>query len=211
MRWIIRLGELTEDWTYLLERDGWKSGLWSIKQELGNLPYRRLEFKIIVRSLLEPIPTIKPKIDLEIRPFNLSDIELVRQIDRPSEAKLCAARLTYGYKGLLALHQGQTVGHAWACGKINPVIERIRPKLELGDMLCVDAYTTPAFRGQGVQTALTLARFQLFHELGYRRAVTYIGVHNLPSLMVWQKKLGGQTQGKAIFIRIGPWRWVRFS
>ena len=60
-----------------------------------------------------------------------------------------------------------------------------------------------------VQTALTLARFRMFHELGYRRAVCYIEEKNAPSLAVWQRKFAGQTIGRIDFIRLGLWYRVR--
>ena len=78
-------------------------------------------------------------------------------------------------------------------------------------MLCADVYTNPAFRGQGVQTALTLARFRLFRDLGYHRAISYIEVCNAPSLAVWQRKLGSVTIGQIDFLRVGLWRRVRYN
>ena len=211
MRWNQRLAELTEDWRYVIRRDGWKAVWCAVGQEIMALPYKHSQFVIVARSLLEPLPDMQPKIDLEIRPFEQSDIDLVRHIHRPSEARLCAARLAHGHKGLLALHKGQPVAHAWACDEVEPTLERVHPKLEPGDMLCVDVYTAPAFRGQGIQTVLTLARFRLFRDLGYHRAVTYIEAHNYPSLAVWQKKLGSKVVGRIDFTRIGPWRRVRYS
>lgn len=77
-------------------------------------------------------------------------------------------------------------------------------------MICVDAYRAPAFRGRGVQTALTLARFRLFRDLGYRREVTYIEQRNDPSLAVW-RKAGSQVVGHVDYIRIGPWRRLRYD
>jgi len=208
MQWNQRLAELLQDWRYVLERDGWRSALPVVAQEITSLPYRHSRFIILARSLLEPLPDLQPKVAFDFRPFEMADVELVRQIDRPSEARACAKRLERGHKGLLALYQGQPAGYAWGSTEVAPDLERVELRLDPGDGLCVDAYTAPAFRGRGLQTTLSLARFQLFRDLGYRRAVAYIEKHNLPSLAVW-RKVGSQEIGYIDFVRIGPWRRTR--
>ena len=202
-----RLVELTEDWSYLIQRDGVKSALPIVGLEIARLPYRRLRFLIVACPLAAPLPELYPRIPLEIRPLGWSDLESVRHIHRPSEARACARRLERGHTGLLTLYQGQMTGYAWACTEVNPSLERVQLTLAPDDVLCVDAYTAPAFRGKGVQTALALARCRLFSGLGYQRAVAYIERRNVPSLAVW-RKLGGQEIGEIEFQRIGPWRRV---
>jgi GNAT superfamily N-acetyltransferase len=201
-----RLAEFFEDWNYLVRRDGWRFALPVIGREMMALPYRHLNFVVVARSLLNPLPILQPKMSLEIREFEPTDLNLVRQIDRPSEVRLCTRRLACGQRGLLALYKGQPAGYAWACTEVQPGLERVQITLSPGDMLCVDVYTSPAFRGKGVHTALTLARFALFRELGYSRAVTYIEKRNYPSLAVW-RKVGSQVLGHIEFNRIGPWRY----
>jgi GNAT superfamily N-acetyltransferase len=210
MQWSNRLAELVKDWGYVVRRDGWRSTLPIIWQEIAGLPYRHSQFIIVARSLKEPLPDLKPKLELEIRPFEPGDMKLVRYIDRPSEARACARRLEHGHKGLIALYKGQPAGYAWGCTEIDPTLERVELKLEPGDVLCVDAYTAPAFRGKGIQTTLSLARFRLFRDLGYRRAIAYIERHNDPSLAVW-RKVGSQEVSRIDFVRIGPWRRTRYS
>jgi GNAT superfamily N-acetyltransferase len=205
-----RLAELTEDWRYFTERDGFKSSLALIMSDLVRLPYRHLKFYIIACSLQDPFPDWQPQIELLIRPLERDDLDLVRQRDRPSEARLDAQRLAQGDKGFVAFYNGQPVGYTW--GSTDPLtrLERVHPKLKPGDVLFTDSYTYPAFRGRGVQTALTLARFNLFRDLGFGRAISTIEIHNKPSLAVWQKKLNGKTIGEIDFIRIGPIYRVRY-
>jgi GNAT superfamily N-acetyltransferase len=211
MKSIARLAELIEDWQYLIQRDGVKSALPAIGLEIARLPYRHMNFLLLARSLIEPFPDLQPNVTLDIRPFTQTDLNLVREIERPSEVRLCFRRLEHGHVGLLALHENQPAGHAWACIKVDPGLERVHPKLEPGDVLCADVYTNPAFRGRGIHTALTLARFRLFRDLGYRRAISYIEVRNAPSLAVWQRKLESVTIGQVDFIRVGPWYRVRYN
>ena len=211
MRLINRFAELFNDWIVLIQRHGAISALPSIGLEVTYLPYRHLKFHILEYSLGDKLPDCQPKIPLEIRSFQPHDIELVRQIDRPSEARQCALRLESGYNGLVALYHNQLAGYAWGCAKINPQLERVHVQFNPGDVLCNDAFTNPVFRGQGVQTALTLARFRLFRDLGYCRAICYIEFRNAPSLAVWQKKLGGQITGSIDFLRIGPWYRICYN
>jgi GNAT superfamily N-acetyltransferase len=208
MRPLDRLSELMEDWSYLIRRGGARSAWPAMGVEIARLPYRHLRFLIVACSLTAPLPDLQPKIPLAIRPFEQADLQCVRQIDRPSEARACARRLEWGHTGLLAQYQGQMIGYAWACTEVNPSLERVQLTLAPDEVLCVDAYTAPAFRGKGVQTALTLARCRLFGDRGYRRALAYIERRNGPSLAVW-RKLGGQAIGEIEFRRIGPWRLVR--
>jgi len=205
-----RLAELTEDWKYFTERDGLKSSLPRIVSDLVKLPYRHLKFVVIARSLLDPFPNWAPQEDLLIRPLEQDDLDLVRQLDRPSEARLDAQRLAQGHKGLAAFYKGQPAGYAW--GSMDPLtrLERVHPKLSPGDVLFTDSYTFPAFRGRGVQTALTLARFVLFRDLGFFRAICTIEIHNKPSLAVWQKKVNGKTIGEIDFTRVGPMYRIRY-
>ncbi len=207
MKWGRRLIELIEDWNYLIGRDGWRAALPVVGREVIELPCRCKKFAILTRSLLEPLPDLEPPLALEIREFRPADLELVRPINRPSEIRTCALRLARGHQGLLGLYQGRPVGYAWSCAETS--LERVHLRLEPGDALCTDAYTVPDFRRRGIQTALTIARFRLLRDLGYRRAVAYIEQNNRPSLAVW-RRVGGQVAGYFCFIRIGPWRWVRY-
>ena len=206
-----RLAELTEDWEYLTKRQGFRTSLPLILVDIARLPYRHLRFKILARSLLDPFPVWQPKIRLSIRPFELDDLDVVRQIDRPSEANLCARRLDQGHRGLIAFFEGRPAGYSWGSTDTQTQLERVHLELDPGDVLCSDAFTAPAFRGQGIQTALTLARFHLFRYLGCRRAVSYIEVRNIPSLAVWERKFNSQRIGTIDFTRIGSWSRVRYT
>jgi GNAT superfamily N-acetyltransferase len=210
VHWPGRLAELIEDWVYLIQRDGWRYALPEVGRAIVTLPYRHIEFIVLARSLLEPLPDLQSRIALEIREFGSADLNLARQINRPSEARVFAQRLAHGHVGFLAQHEGQPAGYAWACTEIDPTIERVNLKLDPGDVLCTDAYTASAYRGQGVQTALTLACLRLFRDLGYRRALAIVEVRNHPSLAVWRRKVGAQAIGWMTFFRIGSWRRVRY-
>jgi len=206
-----RLAELSEDWKFTAKRNGFKVFLPFIISDLTRLPYRHLKFVVLGRSLIDPFPEWEPREKLSIRAFEQKDLDIVRQLDRPSEARLCAKRLEAGHRGLVAFYEGHPAGYAWGSMDKHTRLERIHPKLDSGDVLCTDSFTAPEFRGKGLQTALTLARFNLFKEMGCKRAICCIEINNAPSLSVWQRKLDSKSIGMIDFKRIGPWYRIRYS
>jgi GNAT superfamily N-acetyltransferase len=174
-----------------------------VAKAMAALPYRHIQFFVVSRSLLEPVPEPRPKISLEVQPFEHAHLDFVCREHPPSEANLCAQRLKQGHYGLVACHRGQAVGYGWGCTDAS--LERINLFLAPGEVLCTDAFTVKAYRNKGVQTALSLARWRLFKKLGFKKVIAYIEINNHPSLAVWQK-LGGQVVESIDFRRIGFWR-----
>jgi GNAT superfamily N-acetyltransferase len=209
LRLLQRLLELLEDWVYVIRKDGFGSAIPAIGQDISRLPFRHLRFIVFERPLNETIPEFHPQIELEIRPFEQFDLQMVKSINRPSEALQCERHLESGHKGLIAFYQDQPAGYAWGSADVNPEIEKVPIHLEPGDVLCTDVFTKPQFRGKGVQTALSLARFQIFQDLGFSRAICYIEIQNGPSLAVWQRKLGARKIGTIDLLRIGPWYKIK--
>ena len=204
-----RWAELWEDWRYLYRQKGHHA--WpEIVRDLRHLPGRHLQFYVLERPLQEPLPDLPPKVALELRPFRAEDVPLVRQIDRPSEARMCGRRLRAGHIGMAAWHAGRLVGYAWALDETAQSLERVTIPLMPGEVLFTDAYTAPSFRGRGVQTALAMARLSYFQQRGYRRAWMYIEIHNAPSLAVWERKFGSYRSAMLDFYRVGPWRWQTY-
>ena len=206
-----RLAEFSEDWKYIAKRNGFKESMPLIISDLTRLPYRHLKFVVLGRSLIDPFPERELREKLSIRAFEQKDLDIARQLDRPSEARLCAKRLEAGHQGLVAFYEGSPAGYAWGSMDPQTRLERIHPKLESGDVLCTDSFTAPEFRGKGIQTALTLARFHLFREMGCKRSICCIEINNAPSLSVWMRKLNSKSIGMIDFKRIGPWYRIRYT
>ncbi len=209
MEWFDRFSELIQDWRLLVRRDGWRTVWRRIGQEVVSLPYRRITFAVVARSLALPVPDARPKVEIEVRPFTATDLDFVRREYLVSEAHLCARRLERGHNGVAACIDGQIVGYAWSCTDVS--LERVDLALAPGDVLFTDAFTAPAARGRGVQSVLSAARLRAAQEKGQRRVIAYIDVHNAPSLAVWQKKMGAQVIAQITFTRIGFWRHTRYQ
>ncbi|MFP4393669.1 MAG: N-acetyltransferase family protein [Anaerolineales bacterium] len=199
-----RFSIIWQDWRWRVRRDGWRAAWPHIRQEALTLPYRRIKFAVVARSLAHPLPETRPKAAITVRPFAADDLDFVRREYLPSEAHLCAQRLARGHDGIAACIEGQIVGYAWSCTDAS--LERVDLCFEPGDVLFTDAFTAPGARGQGVQTVLSKARLRAAQEKGYRRILAYIEVNNAPSLAVWQKKMNADVVAHITFTRIGLWR-----
>jgi hypothetical protein len=70
---------------------------------------------VVHRSLQEPLPDLRPGVALDIRRFTTDDLDFVRLRHLPSEAKLCAGRLSLGHFGLVASAAGETAGSPANC------------------------------------------------------------------------------------------------
>lgn len=204
-----RVFEILQDWRYIFRRYSLRFALSALYLDIARLTYQHLRLYIFTCSLREPLPLLQPNNLLEVYRFESSHLEMVRSTDQPSHALLCERQLRLKNYGLIAIHEGQYAGYAWGSEPANREKDHIHRQFETGDILCDNAYTVPKFRGKGVQTALTLARFKIFRELGYKRAICYIEVNNKPSLTVWQNKFKAQVAGEIDFLRIGPWYRVR--
>lgn len=208
-KWNHRLAELIEDWDFYFKIYPWPKSLLKISNELMQLPFRHIHYKVYACSVVEPVPKVRFDDSFVIRRFTFQDVPEVAKINRPSEARLCAKHLTNGHIGFSVLNNGKLAGYAWAYTKFYPDIDRFNIYLEPLDFLCNDAFTSPSFRGRGIQTSLVLARLNFFRELGYQRAICFIRRRNQPSIRVW-KKFGGVCIGDIDYFRIGNWRWKEY-
>jgi GNAT superfamily N-acetyltransferase len=209
--WHARLAELIEDWSAAVRRDGWLRGLEMVGRDLVRLPAQQAHFKVVARSLSMPLPDLRPKVAVELRGFGPDDLDWVHRHDSPSTARLCGQRLAQGEQGFVALHQGERIACAWCGERPDPSLEGLYARLEPGDGVCTDAYVEPAFRGMGLHAMLALARLGWLRATGYSRAIAYIDERNEASLAVWQRKLSATDIGDLHYLRIGPWRRVRYD
>jgi len=210
MQRLERFVELIDDWSYIAQHEGRSSSLLAMLKKMTGLLYHRNQFVVMACSLLEPLPDLRPKIELEIRAFEPSDLSLLTGCDFPSDIRLCAQRLKYGHLGVLALAQDQVAGYAWTYTSTQTALDRIRFDLSSKEVLFLSDYTVPTFRGLGVHTAMTLRRLQIFQELGYQNAFACVDSKNGPSLAVY-RKVGGYPNGVIQDLGVGPWRRLHRS
>jgi ribosomal protein S18 acetylase RimI-like enzyme len=209
-RWNDRLGDLVEDWKEDFRRNSLPPAVLKVGKELLQLPYRHIQYFMIARFLLEPLPEVPATELFTIRKFEAVDLPAVVEINCPSEARQLARRLASGHIGVTAYFKNSLVGYAWACKKVDPSLDRIQLDLAPHEFLCIDAYTAPTHRQMSVQTRLIIERLRIFRELGYRKAFCYIEKSNKASLRAWNK-VGGTIVGEIDYFRIGSRRWVHFK
>ena len=201
MKSIRRLLELLTDYKYLISSKGIKSSWRFILEEIVHLPYRQIEYYVLARPPLLPVPEINSKFADDVRQFSMNDLRYVYQEYMPSEANMCKKRLEKGHHGFVATSNNQTVGYCWLC--IDDDLERVEVDFHSGDLMITDSFTSPKYRNRGVQTKLAIAALRYAKQLKFRRLVMYIEVNNVPSLAVWRNKMGAEVIGHIGFTRIG--------
>lgn len=167
--------------------------------------YRRL--LLLERPLGENLTRVEPRQRLDFGTLAVSDVdehfafrpELARAIilDRLRSAQAC----------FCARHEGRMVASCWATKE--PVwIEFLGCEYAVapGEVYIFDAYTLPAYRGQGVAPALCMHQLSHFRQEGLRRAIRATLPENIPALRAHAKS-GFRPYALLRSLKIGPWRF----
>lgn len=178
---------LTYDWREKIQREGWQgAGRWLI-EILALLPYRHVEYIVFARSLLEPLPVVTPRLPVTLRPATEADLARFRGLIPPSEIRYFSQRLARGRHCFLALDGEQLAAYCWATTQVDPCVDNLELKLQPGDVYADDAFTAPAYRRQGIQTAVHLYRLQYMKDPGCQRAILIVSEDNAASLQLVRK------------------------
>lgn len=183
------------------------AGRWLIEY-LASVPYEHIVFNVFIRSLEEPLAVAMPRLPTTMRLATEADLLYFRNLVLPSEYQHFARRLAHGRFCFLAFPEAkpdELIAYCWATTQVDPDIDKLCLDLPAKTAYVDDAYTVPAYRHQGVQTAIHLFRLQHLQRLGYKRVVLIIDVKNRASQNLAQK-LGYQKIGQATFLRV--WRTI---
>jgi ribosomal protein S18 acetylase RimI-like enzyme len=184
-----------------IQRDGWRqAGCWLAKT-LIEVPYRRLEYIVYTRSLLEPLAVAKPRLPVTLRLATKADLFRFEGAVTKSEAEHFRRRLDHGRYCFLALDGENLAAYCWASTEVRCDVDKLEMRLQEGDAYVDDAFTVPAYRRQGIQTAVHLYRLEHMKNLGCRRAILIVRVTNTASQRL-VSKLGYQETDRLSFRRI---------
>lgn len=177
---------------------------WSVKT-LASLPYRRIEYTVLARSLLEPWPVAEPRLPIVLRRATEADLVRFRGLVSPSDLRHFTHRFAYGRYCFLALDGGNLAAYCWATTQIDLDVDNLEMQLQPGDFYGDDAYTVLCYRRQGIQAAMLLYRNEYMKCLGCQRVVAIVEEDNLASQRM-VRKLGYQEVDHLSFRRI---LWMR--
>jgi ribosomal protein S18 acetylase RimI-like enzyme len=180
--------------------DWYQIGRWFI-ETLISLPYRRIEYTVFVRSLLEPLPVVEPRLPVTLGRATEADLVRFRDLVPPSGLRYFARRLARGRYCFLALEGENLAAYCWATTQVDPGVDNLEIQLQPGDCYGDDAYTFPAYRRQGIQTALLLYRLVYMKNLGYQRLIAIVEDDNVASQRM-VRKLGYRVMDHLSFRRI---------
>jgi len=192
---------LFDDLQARAQRDGWRhTGRWMV-ETLVSLPHRRIEYTVFARSLLEPLPGPEPRMAVCLRPATEADLARFTGLVPPSEQRHFGRRLANGRRCFLALDGENLAAYCWASTEIRFEIDNLELPLQPGDVYVDDAYTVPAYRRKGIQTAVHLYRLGYMRDLGCRRAILIVDVKNTASQRLI-RKLGYREADHLSFRRV---------
>jgi GNAT superfamily N-acetyltransferase len=199
-----KLTSLISDLREQVQRADWRqTGHWLV-EALISLPYRRIEYTVFTRSLLEPLPVVEPHLPVALRLATEADLECFQGLVPPSEMRHFACRLAHGRYCFLAFHGGNLAAYCWATTRVEFDVDNLEIRLQPGDVYADDAYTVPAYRRQRIQTALHVYRLEYMKRLGCRRVVAIVDKNNVNSQRI-VRKLGYEEVDSLCFRRV-LWR-----
>lgn len=195
------LKRLTYDWKEKIQRGDWRGASRWLIEIFASLPYRHIEYIVFARSLLEPLPTATPRLPVTLRLAMKADLVRFQGLVLPSEISYFSQRLDHGRYCFLALDGEHLAGYCWATTQVEPHVDNLELKLQPGDVYVDDAFTAPAYRRQGIQTAVHLYRLRYMKDLGCQRAILIVSEDNVASQQL-VRKLGYQEIDRLSFRRI---------
>jgi ribosomal protein S18 acetylase RimI-like enzyme len=175
-------------------------GQW-LSETLRTCLCHRIEYIVFTRSLEGPLPSFEARLPITYRVAEPDDLSYLRDVILPSELEYFSKRLAHGRICILALYQENLIAYAWASDEVNLEIDNLELRLEPGDVYLDDFYTLPAYRRQGVYSALHLQELRYVQERGFKRAVAIVAVDNIPPQKL-MKKIGYQEADRLSFRRI---------
>jgi RimJ/RimL family protein N-acetyltransferase len=196
-----KLERLFHDVRAQARKDGLRqTGHWLVGTLLS-LPYHHIEYTVFTRSLEEPLPVVELRLPVTMRPAAEADLARFDGLVPPSELRHFARRLARGRYCFLALDGEHLAAYCWASTQVEFDIDNLEIGLQPGDAYVDDAYTVPAYRRQGIQTAVHLYRLGYMRDLGCRRAILIVDVNNVASQRLI-RKLGYQEADHLTFRRV---------
>ena len=177
-------------------------GLWF--RSLAVLGYRRLY--LLRRPLSEPIPDCAAAVPVTIEWLTVEDVDAYGAFREGPHGDDPARRLAEGDRCLVAWHDGGIVGAMWGSTTRarSDYLGRDLP-LAAAEAIQFNAYTTPAARGMGIATALSVAWLRHLRDAGCSAALRLTLPENAAALRA-HAKAGYRITAIVRSLRLGPWR-----
>ena len=186
----------------VLREQGFKSFWFKVAAELG---YRRLI--LLERSLLQPVNPPAQTLPLRFDILDESQIDDFLAFRPQLPQAEVSKRLRAGNVCFTARDRGRLVSAAWTTtGRAWTDFLGCEITIGAGEAYLFDAFTHPAYRGQGVAPALCFHQLAHFQRAGLRRVVRATLPENLPALRA-HLKCGFHPHALIRRMKIGPWQY----
>jgi ribosomal protein S18 acetylase RimI-like enzyme len=200
-----KLGDLFYDLKETIRREGWLEAGRELVKTLASVPYRRMAYIVFTRPLSDALPDATPKLPVTLRRATEADLVRFEGLVPAWELRYFRRRLARGRYCFLALDGERLAAYCWATTQVEFDVDNLEMQLQEGDVYLDDAYTVPAYRRQGIQTAVHMYRLAYMRDLGCQRAVLIVEEPNVASQGL-VRKLGYEATGYLAFRR---WLWIR--
>jgi ribosomal protein S18 acetylase RimI-like enzyme len=167
----------------------------------GELCYRRLG--LFELRLDGPLPSVAPRVPLEIAPLVDADLADYEQLRPGTDAGEKGPRLALGHSCFAARSDDRLVGTCWvARGSLWSSYLRTEVALAPDEALTYETYTWPEGRGKGIGAALRVHVAGLLAAEGCRRVLATVDPDNGPAIRLVEK-LGYRRIGTVGYLGAG--------
>ncbi len=196
------LGAVARRATEVLKEEGIRALFFRM---LGETVYRRAivaEF-----SLSESIPTIVPRVPIQIELLRASQAEEYHHFRPGVDRSEIERRLEQGHWCLVGWRSNRIVSAWWACPH-QANIQYLSRRVEQtpGEAYVYEALTLHEFRHANISSAIGVEIARLLRADGYRRLWAIIVPENKPGLQLVYKA-GYRRRGIMGYIRLGKWQY----
>lgn len=186
------------------QQEGWKGLL-----QLALLTvFESHDAVIMRRPLSEPVPDLKPRVEILIRRAAPADLPLLRTIVPPLRLRRFAAKMAAGEICVIGIYEGKVIAMGWAGFGNGPSVKETTLQLNPQDVYIWGGYMSPEYRSQGGSSVILSRLIQLSREAGGEYAYLVTEKTNIP---VAQQglKLGFHRVTYLRSVRLFKWWWWR--
>lgn len=198
---------LADFWQTLVQirqQQGWKGLL-----QLALLTVFESHDAIIMRRpLSEPIPDLKPRVEMVIQQATLADLPLLKTIVPPLRLRRFAAKMAAGEMCVIGIYEGKVIAMGWVGLGGGPSVRETTLQLTVQDAYVWGGYMAPEYRSQGGSSAILSRLMQLSKEVGCEYIYLVTEKTNAPVIKQGHK-LGFHNAAYLRSVRLFKWWWWR--
>ncbi len=199
--------DVIETIRFIHRRDGWGGVLLMMTQPF--FEYHK-QAVVLRKSLDEPIPVVKPRLDVTIRPATLDDLPLFANIAPPLRLSRFAKKLEAGEACVVGVYDGKIISTTWIAFADGPTVKQTPLQLSAKEAYLWGGYMDMQYRSNGVNSAMVYYTMRWLREQGYDAVIMHTERYNKPVLRLCHK-LGFDVVARLTSVRVLNWQKSWFT